>query len=80
MTTCSEYADMLDAAKTALHDVTLGNKVAVMQFGSKSIEYSRDSNIGELRAYIRELQGHVDACNGVKGRRRFGVGCMPTDC
>lgn len=79
MTTCAEYQTMLDQARTALHDVTLGSKVTMMRYGEKQIEY-RQANVEELRAYIADLQAHVDACNGVKGRRRFGVHCIPTDC
>lgn len=75
MATCSQLQTWLTAAETAMHQVAIGSKVEVTQYGTKSITYTR-ANLGELKRYVAELRDQVAACTGDSTRRKrrvFGI-------
>jgi hypothetical protein len=67
----------LDEARAGLHALLTGSRVVQLGHADKSIGYYAAGNIGELNDYIRQLQGQVDACNGVPRGRRVNY-LMPT--
>ena len=68
---CSDLATKITEAEAALHQVLLGKKATVVNFGqSKRVEYSQ-VNVDQLRAYIAELRNERARCcpdSGVKAR------------
>ena len=65
---CSQY---LSEAYAALHAVQVGKKRTVVRFDNRSVQYSQ-TNIGELRAYIAELERQCGDTEKFK-RQPFGV-------
>lgn len=60
-------AERLAEAKSALHQILIGQGVASVRDSSgESINYSR-ANIGALRAYIRELEIEVAGTTPISG-------------
>jgi hypothetical protein len=80
MTDCEQKILWLAEAKDALHRLQLGGNVTLRRFGDKQINYGA-ANETSLRAYLRDLQNAVDACNGVPRVPGGGVvHFMPVDC
>lgn len=76
MTTCAQYISILADAQTALHKLTIGNKVVALQDGEHRINYSK-ADIDQLRVYVDSLQSKVDCCNGIRGRSRRVMHIIP---
>lgn len=76
MATCAQLQTWLAAAETALHEVTIGKRVQMMMYGSKSITYTQ-ANVSELRSYVTALRDQVAACTGTRRNVRRRIGIIP---
>lgn len=59
---CTELAAQIAEAKAAYHQLMLGKKTAVVQFGpAKRVEYTQ-ANKADLKSYIAELEDTQALC------------------
>lgn len=61
----------LEAARTALHDLMMGKRVATVQKDGRRVEFTATS-VSELKKYIADLESQV----GTTSRRRGPAGFM----
>jgi len=66
----------LSAAQTALHELTIGRRVAEASYGQgdgvRTVKYSQ-ADLPGLRLYIRQLQQAIDPTNPAFQRRAISV-------
>lgn len=67
--TTSELQMRLSEAREALHAVTIGKQVASVEVDGQKIQFSLDSNITELRAYISRLETQIAGAQSKRALR-----------
>lgn len=70
LTACEQAALWLAEAQNALHKLLTGTRVVMLAHADKQLRYT-EADIDALRAYVRQLQSQVDACNGTSRRGRI---------
>lgn len=59
----------LDSARTALHDLMTGKRIATVQKDGRRVEFT-DTSVADLKKYIAELEVQI----GITSRRRGPAG------
>jgi GMP synthase-like glutamine amidotransferase len=63
----------LTEAKNVLHQLRLGQKEVSITSGGKTVSYDK-ANIGDLRAYISEMERELGNPSGIARPLRFRIG------
>ena len=66
MATTEELQERLDEATTALHKVLTGQQAVRIEYDGKA-KFFNQTNVGDLRAYIRELMVQLGQKTGRSG-------------